>query len=57
MPYFLIVPRLFYHPCIREKEHKLTKKWPEMTVMGHVSIGLLQARFLIDWKNYELYVI
>jgi len=30
MPYFLIASRLFCHPCIREKGHKLTKngrKW------------------------------
>jgi len=41
----MTVSRLFCHPCIRENEHKFTKSWPEMTVIGHGSIGLLRARF------------
>jgi len=57
MQYFLIVMRLFCRRCIREGGTKTRlrigqgaqsyKKWPEMTVMGHGSIGLLRPGFYL----------
>jgi len=33
------------------------KKWPEMTVTGHRSIGLLQARFLFELQFYYIDIL
>jgi len=60
MPYFLIVSRLFCHPCIPEKEHKLTKNGRKWLSWDMEVLACFKSQFLCcnegwfcSWQDYK----